>query len=54
MMLQTKYKGSMPVGFRQDYFYNVPYINLCKTYYPQDGAIFGPSATVLIKLVEVY
>ena len=42
-MLHTKYQGPKPYDFRQeDFFVFFPYIGLCKTCDPWDGAIFGP------------
>ena len=54
MMLHTKYQGSRPCGFRQDFFC-FPYISLCKTFDTLGGgAIFGPRGIILTILVEVH
>ena len=51
MMLHTKYQGSRSYGFRQeDFVMFFPYISLCKTCDPRDGAIFGPQGHNLNKL----
>ena len=44
-MLHTKYQGSRPSDFRQDFFC-FPDISLCKTYDPWGGAIFGPRGMI--------
>ena len=40
MMLHTKYQGSGPCSFRQDFFSCVRFISLCKTYDPMGRAYF--------------
>ena len=46
-MLHTKNQDSLPVGFRQeDFALCFPYISLCKTCVPLEGAIFGPRYTI--------
>ena len=47
MMLQNKYQGSRPCGFRQEYFSRFPLISLCKTFDhlssdPPEQGHFGP------------
>ena len=43
MMLHTKYQGSMPYDFRQEYFFRFfPNISLCKACHSLGGAILGP------------
>ena len=38
MMLHTKYQGSRPYGFRQEYFFQIfPYISICKQCDPGVG-----------------
>ena len=55
MMLDTKYKGSRPYGFRkEDFFHVIPYISPCKTCDPWGEAIFGPRGMILTNLVEVH
>ena len=49
MMLHTKYQGSRPWGFRQDFF-TFPSISLCKTLDLRGGAIFWPQGYYLNKL----
>ena len=54
-MLHTKYQGSTPCGFRQEDFFNVfPNINLCTTYDPVGGAIFGPRDIIWTNLLKIY
>ena len=43
-MLHTKYQGSRPCSFRQEYFFMFPYISLCKTYDPGMGPFLAPGA----------
>ena len=60
MMLQTKYQGSRPCGFRQESFSRFPYISLCKTSRPRaypfsapgtwEGDPFWPNGDNLNKL----
>ena len=42
MMLNTKYQGSRPCGFRQEDFVTFSYISLCKTCDPQGQAFLAP------------
>ena len=50
MKLHTKYQGSGPCGFRQEYFFHIsPYISLCKTCDPGAGP-FWPQGLNLNKL----
>ena len=42
MMLQTKYQGSRPCGFRQEDFFTFPHISVCLTCDPRGGAILAP------------
>ena len=36
MKLHTKYQGSRPYGFRQEYFFNIfPYLRLCRECDPE-------------------
>ena len=52
MMSHTKYQGSIPCGFRQEYFFfTFPYISLIEHFTPWGGAIFG---IYLTNLVDVY
>ena len=37
MVVHTKYQGSSPCGFRQDFFSCLPNISLCKTCGPWSG-----------------
>ena len=46
MMLHTKYQGSMPCDFRQEYFSPFFYLSLCKISDPQGEAIFGPRGII--------
>ena len=53
VMLQTKYHGSRPNGFRQEDFFHVsPYLSLCKACDPRGGATFGPRGIIWTNLVE--
>ena len=54
MMLHTKYQGSTPYGFRQDFFLCFPYISLCKTCDPRGVAIFCFRGIIRTNLVEVH
>ena len=42
MMLHTKYQGSMPCGFMQEFFSYVPYTSLTKTFDPGVGPFLAP------------
>ena len=44
MMLHTKYQGSMPCRFRQDYFSSFLYISICKTCDPPESHFLAPRA----------
>ena len=44
MMLHTKYKGSMPVGFRQEYFSCFPVYAYVKHMTPVVGPFLAPGA----------
>ena len=46
MMLQTKYQGSGPSGFRQEDFKRFPYISQCKKGDPQGLANFDPRCII--------
>ena len=48
-MLHTKYHGSKPYGFKQDFFHAFPYIGLCKHVTPGAGH-FWPLGYNLNKL----
>ena len=50
-MLQTKYQGSRPNGFRQEVFFHVfPYISLCKTCDPLPTPGWGMIGTNLVEV----
>ena len=51
VMLNTKYQGSWPCGFRQKDFFT---FSLCKTFYPRGGAIFDPRGIIWTHFVEVH
>ena len=68
MMLHTKYQGSRPCGFRQEFFFHLsPYISLCKTCDLRQGHFWPPGhnlnklgrsplgdATYQFKLVQAF
>ena len=54
VMLNNKYQGFRPCGFRQEDFFTFPYISLCKTRDPLGEAIFGPRAIIWTNLVKVH
>ena len=52
-MLQTKYQGSRPCGFRQEDCFMFPYISLCKTCDPRTGPFWSQRHN-LNNLVDVH